>query len=368
MKIELKYVKISELYNGYVDSDDEGVKAYGGLLDVRPKYQREFIYKDKQREAVIDTVMKGFPLNIMYWVKNINPKTGKETYEVLDGQQRTISICQYLSGDFSFKNRGFHNLQPDEQEKIKNYKLTVYLCEGNDSEKLDWFKTINIAGEELTEQELRNAVYAGSWLTYAKKDFSKRNCRGYKKGGKYIKAKVDRQELLEKVLDWVSHGNIEDYMGQHQHDPNANKLWEYYAGLIEWIHNVFPNYRREMLSVNWGELYNKYQEIGNNLDPQKTEQKISQLMADEDVSSKKGIYAYVLTGEEKYLNIRVFDDHMKRTAYEKQKGLCSKCQKPSRLTKWKLIILLHGVREAKQLQRIAKCFVETAIVENLMFS
>ncbi|WP_286476442.1 MULTISPECIES: DUF262 domain-containing protein [Empedobacter] len=168
MKIELKEITIRELTQNYQDNEENGVVGFGGKLDIRPPYQREFVYKDKQREAVIDTVTKDFPLNVMYWAVREDGN-----YEVIDGQQRTISICQYVNGDFAHFFRYFHNLQKDEQEQILNYKLMVYFCSGTDSEKLKWFQTINIAGEKLTDQELRNAVYSGSWVSDAKRYFSK---------------------------------------------------------------------------------------------------------------------------------------------------------------------------------------------------
>ena len=159
MKIELHEILIKDLVDGYVDNQEEGVYGYGGKLNIRPKYQREFVYKDMQRDAVIDTVRKKFPLNVIYWVKN------DDSYEVLDGQQRTVSICQYVNSEYSINNFYWHNLPDDQQEQILNYKLMVYFCEGTDSEKLEWFRIINIAGEKLYEQELRNAVYTGTWLT-----------------------------------------------------------------------------------------------------------------------------------------------------------------------------------------------------------
>ena len=180
MEIKLKEIKIKDLVKDYQDKADEGVTGYGGKLDIRPPYQREFVYNDKQREAVIDTVTKGFPLNVMYWAVRDNGD-----FEIIDGQQRTISICQFINSDFSYKDRYFHNLSDDEQEKILNYELTIYECSGTDSEKLEWFKTINIAGEELTDQELRNAVYHGSWVTDAKRYFSKNSCPAYQIGGRY---------------------------------------------------------------------------------------------------------------------------------------------------------------------------------------
>lgn len=215
MKIELKEISISELVAEYADNQENGVVAYGGKLDVRPPYQREFVYGDKERMAVIDTVMHGFPLNVMYWAVRDDG-----TYEIIDGQQRTISICQYVKGDFSYMFRNFHNLTQDEQQKFLDYKLMVYFCEGTDSEKLKWFETINIAGKELTKQELRNAVYSGSWVSDAKRYFSKNGCAAYQIGGKYLNGSAIRQEYLETAIAWLSKGNIEVYMSNHQHDNN----------------------------------------------------------------------------------------------------------------------------------------------------
>ena len=171
MKIELKEITVKKLTDGFADNAEQGVVAYGGKLDIRPPYQREFIYKDKQRDAVIDSVRKDFPLNVMYWAVREDGN-----YEVIDGQQRTLSICQYVNGDFSIKGLAFHNLKDDQQKQILGYKLMVYFCSGTDSEKLDWFRTINIAGEEHPDQELRNAVYAGPWTADAKRYFSKTGC------------------------------------------------------------------------------------------------------------------------------------------------------------------------------------------------
>ena len=181
MKIEHKKIKVADLVNEYKDDVQTGrVSGYGGKLDIRPAYQREFIYKDKQRDAVIETIKKGFPLNVMYWAKN------GDNFEVLDGQQRTISICQYCNDEFSLDYRYFHNLTDGEKEEILGYELDVYQCEGTDKEKLDWFRTINIAGEKLTNQELRNAVYAGTWLSDAKKRFSARGCVAEKLAKDYM--------------------------------------------------------------------------------------------------------------------------------------------------------------------------------------
>lgn len=324
MKIKLHELTVREISENYIDNAEEGVVGYNGLLNIRPKYQREFVYDETKRNAVIDTIRKGFPLNVMYWVKN-----NDGTYEVLDGQQRTISFCQYVKNNFSVNIDGFpksfENLTTDEKNKILNYKVMVYFCEGTDTEKLAWFKIINIAGEKLTDQELRNATYTGTWLTHAKSIFSKSNCAGYLLSKDYVGGSPIRQELLEKALSWISKGEIEAYMSVHQNDPNANELWTYFRNVIEWVQLTFPKYRKEMKGVNWGGLYDTYKDTLYNTDD--LEKEITRLMIDDDVSNKKGIYPYVLTREEKYLNIRSFTDNQKREAYERQKGVCSVCKK-----------------------------------------
>ena len=318
MKIELKEITVRDLTNGYQDNEENGVLGFGGKLDIRPPYQREFIYKDKQRNAVINTITKDFPLNVMYWAVRENGG-----FEVIDGQQRTISISQFVEGDFAYNNRYFHNLQQDEKEQILNYKLMVYLCSGTDSEKLEWFRTINIAGEKLTDQELRNAVYSGSWVSNAKRYFSKNGCAAYGLGGDYLNGSPIRQEYLETTIKWISNDNIENYMAQQQHEPNANELWLYFQNVINWVKVVFPKYRKEMKGVAWGTLYNEFK--GEKFDHVKLEEEVAALMQDEDVTNKKGIYEYVLTRKEKHLNIRAFSDNQKREAYERQKGICPVC-------------------------------------------
>ncbi|MBQ7388037.1 MAG: DUF262 domain-containing protein [Paludibacteraceae bacterium] len=321
MKIELREISISELVSEYADNQENGVVAYGGKLDVRPPYQREFVYGDKERMAVIDTVMQGFPLNVMYWAVRDDG-----TYEIIDGQQRTISICQYVKGDFAYMFRYFHNLTQDEQQKILDYKLMVYFCEGTDSEKLKWFETINIAGKELTKQELRNAVYSGSWVSDAKRYFSKNGCVAYQIGGKYLSGSAIRQEYLETAIAWLSKGNIEVYMSQHQHDKNALALWQYFQSVITWVEGTFVHTserQRIMKGVNWGELYDTYHT--QVLDTKAIENEIRQLILDDDVTNKKGIFAYVLTRKEKHLNIRAFSEAQKLAAYERQQGVCAEC-------------------------------------------
>jgi len=318
MKIELHEIPIKDLVKDYVDNQEEGVLGYGGKLNIRPKYQREFVYKDKQRDAVIETVRKDFPLNVMYWVKNGN------NFEVLDGQQRTISICQYVNDEYSINAIAWHNLTNDQKEQILNYKCMIYFCEGNDSEKLAWFKIINIAGEKLTDQELRNAVYTGPWLTDAKRHFSKTGCAAYNLAKDYINGSAIRQEILETALDWISKGQITDYMSKNQQEENANELWQYFLEVINWVKATFRTYRKEMKGIPWGELYNKYGKKKFNIS--EFEKRIPELMMDDDITKKSGIYPYLITDDEKYLSIRAFTESQKRAAYEKQKGICPNCK------------------------------------------
>jgi hypothetical protein len=319
MKIELHEITIRELVKEYSDSQDEGVWGYGGKLNIRPKYQREFVYKDKQRDAVIESVRKNFPLNVMYWVVN------GDDFEVLDGQQRTIAICEYVENNYSIDNRYMKTLTDDEQEQILNYKLMIYHCDGTESEKLEWFRIINIAGEKLTDQELRNAVYTGEWLIDAKRYFSKNGCAAYGLASDYLKGSPIRQEYLETAIEWINDGKVEDYMSKRQHDHTAIELWTYFQNVIAWVKSTFTKYRKEMKGINWGVLYNIYK--GENLDPVVIEQESKRLMQDDDVTKKSGIYAYLLTNDEKHLSIRAFSDSQKRSAFEKQKGNCPNCGK-----------------------------------------
>ena len=322
MKIELKEVTVREVANGYLDSAEEGVIGYGGLLDIRPRYQREFVYDEKKRNAVIDTIRKDFPLNVMYWVV-----TDQGAYEVMDGQQRTISFCQYVNSNFSILVDGhpmaFHNLQKTLQDQILDYKLMVYFCSGTDQERLDWFRIINIAGERLFEQELRNAVYTGPWLSHAKPIFSKTNCPAYLLANRYVNGAPIRQDYLQTAISWLSGDQIEQYMSAHQHDPNANELWSYFQAVIHWVELTFTTYRKEMKGVDWGSLYNQFKDVL--YDTAKLENQIKALMIDDDVSKKRGIYSYVLTRDEKYLSIRAFTPAQQREAYERQSGICPRC-------------------------------------------
>lgn len=327
MKIELKNITVGEICEGYFNDAEEGVTGYNDLLNIRPRYQREFIYKDEQRNEVIRTINKGLPLNVMYWCK-IKDDDGNDAYEVLDGQQRTISFCEYVDGSFSVDDMYFYNLPVDQKNKILNYELFIYVCDGTDSERLEWFKIINIAGEKLTDQEIRNAVYAGSWVSDAKRYFSKTGCAANSLAGDYLKGSSIRQEYLESALSWAADhdgvASIEAYMAKHQNDASAVQLWNYFRSVIDWVQAVFPKTRKEMKGLQWGLLYNKHGKR-TDLDPKALEKKIQDLYGDYDVTKKSGIYEYLLTGNERLLSIRQFDDPTKQAAYEAQKHKCAIC-------------------------------------------
>ena len=326
MKIDLKQVTIGELIEGYADNSatEEGIVGYGGRLNIRPKYQREFVYDNKKRNAVMDTVWKGFPLNVMYWVKS-----NDESYELLDGQQRTISICQFVWGEYMMVFDGvltnFDGLSEEGKNRILNYPLQVYICEGTEDEQIDWFQIINIAGERLTRQEMLNAIYNGPWVTQAKRRFSKTGCIAYQLGGDYMDGVPIRQTYLETVLKWISHGNIKEYMIQHRFDLDCDELWQYYQNVICWVQMHFTEKRKEMKGVQWGEMYNLYRDV-----PYKESElrmQVRDLMKDSDVKNKCGIYQYVFDHDEHHLGIRLFDGNTKREVYERQNGFCKVCGK-----------------------------------------
>lgn len=332
MKAKSLNIPLRELFKDYINNDEEGVWAYGGKLCVRPSYQREYVYDEKRRNKVMDTIRKGMPINTIWFAK-----VGEDTYEVMDGQQRIISILNYLNGSYSKYDNlldmiyFFQNLPKEEQEKVLDYEIEVKIFEGSSNEKLEWFKTINIGGLVLEDQELRNAAYTGPWLEDAKRHFSKTNCVAYQKGKDYIKGNPIRQEYLETVLYWKAHADgfnikdkgsaIEQYMSIHQHDENAEELWDYFLKVINWIQLNFSTYYKEMKGLEWGILYNKYHSQDYNTIA--LEKKVKDLMANDEIQAKKGIFEYLLGGEveEKLLNPRKFSESMKRTAFERQKKL-----------------------------------------------
>lgn len=343
---------VSDLICGYDnDLSTNHVSGYDGKLDIRPKYQRNFRYNEKQQEAVMRTIIQGFPLNTMYWVKKDDG-----TYEVLDGQQRTISICEYVCGPnydgigYSIDVHGhqmtFANLKanmPDIARAILNYPLEVYVCEGTDSEKLAWFNVINTAGEVLTPQELRNAAYSGAWVSSAKAYFSQEKGRGVRtadtdpdgKKAPLLSKDWNKQEYLETVLSWAANAEgktIEEYMSDHQGDSDASGLWRYFSSVVEWVRSKFIRYRSYMKGLPWGIWYNECR-LGMHKgclieeDGAAIEAKLQALIADDEVKFGKGAYEYIVDGLEKHLNLRLFDDDVKLRVYEKQLHKCPDCIK-----------------------------------------
>ena len=343
MEIKLHEITVRDVFEGYYNDESTGqVVAFGGALNVRPAYQREFVYDDKKKKAVMNSILHQFPLNVMYWSDN-----GDGTYEMLDGQQRTISICDWLDNGYSIFANPTSPLTPyyahtsDEiTNKILDYKLMVYICKGSDTEKLDWFKIINIAGERLYDQELRNAIYTGAWLSDAKQYFSKNQCVAYKIGERYMSGSPIRQDYLERVLFWIASAEsktIEEYMAEHQHDTHAKPLKQYYKSIIDWVELTFPKYRAKLMKgIEWGLLYNKY---GKNVyDPNALEVEIAELLKDDDVTKQKGVYEYLLSGktEEKVLSIRQFTENERRTLYERQSGVCPICKSEGANKHWEI--------------------------------
>ena len=333
MTIKQTEVTVGEITDGYSNNDELGVRGYGGRLDIRPPYQREFIYNTEEQEAVVHTVLNGYPLNVMYWVRR--GEDAECPYEVMDGQQRTLSLCEYVAGKFSVDFKNFFNQPADVQKRILGYKLTVYVCEGEASEKLEWFKTINIAGKPLNEQEINNAVYAGPFVSDAKRHFSKNNCGAYRLGKDLVNGTPIRQEFLKKALEWMAdHGtrmghprSLVDYMAAHQHDPNANNLWSYFQNVLNWAITNFDmkKFKKIMKGLDWAYFYDRFREQA--LDTAALGKRISTLMQDDEIQKPGGIIPYVLTGDEHYLDLRTFPPRIKLAAWERQGHKCAICGK-----------------------------------------
>jgi HNH endonuclease domain protein len=333
MTIKQIEVIVGDIARGYINNEEQGVRGYGGQLDIRPPYQREFIYNENEQQAVISTVLKGYPLNVMYWVRR--SEDAECPYEVMDGQQRTLSLCEYVDGKFAYDFKNFFNQPADIQKLILDYPLTIYLCEGEPSEKLEWFKTINIAGKPLNEQEINNAVYAGPFVTDAKRHFSKSNCGAYRLGKDLVNGTPIRQEFLKKALEWMAEHETREgkpqsvvgYMAEHQHDPNANNLWTYFQNVLNWTITNFDlkKFKKIMKGLNWALYYDKYH--STTLDTADLASRISKLILDSDVQKQMGIIPYVLTGDERHLDLRCFPDDIKQAVWEKQHHICPSCQK-----------------------------------------
>lgn len=350
-----KKLTVKELVEGFTEDTKTGkVVAFGGKLNVRPEYQREFIYEAEKQQAVIETIMKGYPLNVMYWAK-----TDDGLYELMDGQQRTISICKFydiqqiipMLENGKVRNYTYDEFDDEMTEKFLNYPIEVYICDGSEKEKMEWFRTINIAGVKLTDQEMRNAIYAGPWVTDAKRYFSNPKGAGYLSeghvsnghiygdylnvtgGGSSEKENaVIRQKLLETVIGWAADAynlehptekiDIEDYMRMHRKDRNALELWRYYEDVMEWAKDTFPTYHKAMAKVQWGLLYNRY----HGRTPVDANEKAEKLFADEDeIKNIRSAYEAVLADDMKLIQPRTFDLRDKKWAYEKQHHKCAYC-------------------------------------------
>ena len=333
MTITLRTVTVGEITKGYVNNDEQGVRGYDGLLDIRPPYQREFIYNEKEQQAVIRTVLQGYPLNVMYWVKR--SEDAECPYEVMDGQQRTLSLCEYVDGKFSYEFKNFFNQPEDIQRKILDYKLNIYVCEGEASEKLEWFKTINIAGKALNEQEINNAIYAGPFVSDAKRHFSKSNSGAARLGKDLVNGTPIRQDFLKVALEWMAEHEtrqghrqtVVGYMAAHQHDPNANNLWSYFQTVLNWAITNFDmrRFKRIMKGLDWAWLYDKYG--SETLNTAALAQRISALMRDSEIQRQSGIIPYVLTGDEHFLDLRAFPEDIKLAVWESQSHRCAICGK-----------------------------------------
>lgn len=321
MHTELKTdITIKDICQGFSYNELEGKGLFGlsGKLTIQPEYQRNYIYADGKRDvAVIRSILQGYPLGLIYF-----NKTGEDQYEVLDGQQRITSIGRFVKNKFAIMENNtphyFSSLPPEQQERINNTKLLIYVCEGKESEIKDWFKTINIAGVPLNEQELLNAVYSGEFVTLAKAEFSNSQNANINKWENYIKGSVIRQDYLERALDWVSQGKISEYMSQHRHDDNIKELKTYFNTVIDWVSEIFQNTDKEMQRLEWGRLYESYK--GNAYNSAKIAQQVVELQGDINVTAKKGIYEYLLGGasDTKLLTIRMFDEKTKKKQYDSQ--------------------------------------------------
>jgi HNH endonuclease len=313
-------ITIQALCDGFVYNELEGKGLFGlsGKLTIQPEYQRNYIYADGKKDvAVIESILKGYPLGLIYF-----NQTDEDRYEVLDGQQRITSIGRFLTKKFAIMEDGkplyFDSLPIEQQEKILNTKMLIYICKGTEKEIKEWFKTINIAGIPLNEQELLNAVFSGEFVTLAKAEFSNSQNAQIQKWSAYINGSALRQDFLAKALEWVSKGNISDYMSQHRHDNNINELKLYFNTVINWVSNVFNDVEKEMKGLEWGRLYETYKNTPYN--PEKVSEQVKNLYSDPYVKNKKGIFEYVLGGrlDKKLLDIRIFDDVTKRKVYQEQ--------------------------------------------------
>lgn len=322
MKTELRIdITVKDICEGFVYNEYEGKGLFGlsGKLTIQPEYQRNYIYADGKRDvAVVDSLLKGYPLGLIYFNKVADDK-----FEVLDGQQRITSFGRFVTGKFSIMDengipRYFDGLAQDKKDLILNSTLTIYICSGTESEIKEWFRTINIVGIPLNEQELSNAIHSGPFVTLAKEEFSNSQNANIQKWSAYISGVVNRQDYLRAALSWVSKGDIDGYMSKHRYDNDITELKTYFNSVIDWISSVFSDVESEMKGLPWGDLYEKYHK--NSYNPQDVHIKLQELYEDFYVKNRKGCYEYILGGcqDSKLLDIRIFDDVTKKTVYKKQ--------------------------------------------------
>lgn len=311
---------IAEIVDGFVYNELEGKGLFGlgGKLTIQPEYQRNYIYADGHRDvAVIESLLKGYPLGLIYF-----NKVADDTYEVLDGQQRITSIGRFVTGKFAVKIDGmeqyYSGLAKDKQEQIMKSRLLIYECSGTESEIKEWFRTINIAGVPLNQQELLNAVYSGPFVTLGKEEFSNSQNSNIQKWSAYVSGSANRQDYLATALEWVSRGNVGDYMSQHRYDDNINELKTYFNTVIDWVSGVFSDVESEMRGLEWGRLYEEYHKQSYN--PAEVSAKVRELYGDPYVKNRRGIFEFILGGstDTKLLDVRVFDDATKKSVYAKQ--------------------------------------------------
>ncbi|MBR3137998.1 DUF262 domain-containing protein [Candidatus Saccharibacteria bacterium] len=322
MKTTLKTdITIKDICDGFVYNELEGRGLYGlsGKLTIQPEYQRNYIYADGKRDvAVIESILSGYPLGLIYF-----NQAGKDKYEVLDGQQRITSFGRFVTNKFAVKDQNrmeqyFSGLDEEIQKKILEYPLTIYICKGEEKEIKSWFKTINIVGIPLNEQELLNAIYSGPFVTAAKEEFSNSQNANIQKWGAYISGSVNRQDYLKAALDWVSGGSIDNYMSNHRKDADISELKKHFTSVIDWVSSVFIDLTSDMCGLEWGRLYDTYHKIAYN--PSKVSERVRELYDDPFIKNHKGIFEYILGGEKdtKLLDVRIFDEAVKRRVYNKQ--------------------------------------------------
>lgn len=329
-------ITVKDICDGFVYNELEGKGLFGlsGKLTIQPEYQRNYIYADGKRDvAVIESILKGYPLGLIYFNKVSN-----DNFEVLDGQQRITSFGRFVTNKFAIKDENgmeqyFSGIAKDKQEKILNTKLLIYECEGTETEIKEWFRTINIAGVPLNSQELLNAVYSGPFVTLGKEEFSNSQNANIQKWSAYVSGSANRQDFLERALEWVSKNNVGDYMSRHRFDDNINELKNYFNSVIDWISAVFTDVETEMRGLEWGRLYETYRKQPYN--PQKVSEQVRELYADPYIKNRRGVFEFILGGSTatQLLDVRVFDEATKKSVYAKQtaeaeeKGIsnCSLC-------------------------------------------